>query len=68
MTPVDLSTLSERFMAHVALAVLKPSTTTALRERLEAKMRTEGHNLPEAKAADFRAVIAWLKQNEGERR
>lgn len=63
-TPGDLSTLSDRFMATVAMAVLKPSTTRALRERLEAKMASDGANLPDAKAADMRSVIEWLKQNE----
>jgi hypothetical protein len=64
-TPGDLSTLSDRFMAHVALAVLERRTTTALRMRLEEKMRTHGDTVSEAKAADMRAVIEWLKLNEG---
>lgn len=64
-TPGDLSTLSDRFLATVAHAVLRKSTTTAFRVRLEEKMREAGHTLSTEKLADMRAVIDWLRLNEG---
>jgi hypothetical protein len=63
-TPGDLSTLSDPFLARVALAAAKHSTCAELRRRLEAKMTSEGHLLSQAKQADMRTVIEWLRMNE----
>lgn len=57
----DLLTLSDRFMAYVALQATDPAAAAVLSIRLRVKLRFEGHLLRPEKRADMEKVVAWLE-------
>lgn len=62
--PQALPTLSDRFLATVAIAVATgPVETLSIAKRIEANLKTYGPTLDAAKKADMEKLLAWLKRH-----